>query len=136
MTARVCVGGSGHTCQPISIAFLSWIGLALSQWSEEDELADYKQNSEWMEECQDGLFETWYDKIAQADPENQRKVSRVLPLLRFCRAYLFKGGTGREALSLQLGGCRVESDSSDPPRSCFNPSMSERGTQPPTVSGP
>lgn len=45
-----------------------------SQWSEEDELADAKQNSEWMDECQDGMFEAWYEKIAQEDPEKQRKV--------------------------------------------------------------
>lgn len=32
-----------------------------SQWSEEDELADAKQNSEWMDECQDGMFEAWYE---------------------------------------------------------------------------
>ena len=45
-----------------------------SQWSEDDELADAKQNSEWMDECQDGMFEAWYEKIAQEDPEKQRKV--------------------------------------------------------------
>lgn len=45
-----------------------------SQCSEEDELADAKQNSEWMDECQDGMFEAWYEKIAQEDPEKQRKV--------------------------------------------------------------
>lgn len=66
---------------------LSLIGFILSQWSEEDEISDYKQNSEWMEECQDGLFETWYDKIAQADPENQRKVIKVLILTWFWSAY-------------------------------------------------
>jgi hypothetical protein len=47
---------------------------SFSQWSEEDELADAKQNSEWMDECQDGMFEAWYEKIAQEDPEKQRKV--------------------------------------------------------------
>uniref|UniRef100_A0A673V2A9 Zinc finger ZZ-type and EF-hand domain containing 1 n=1 Tax=Suricata suricatta TaxID=37032 RepID=A0A673V2A9_SURSU len=46
----------------------------ISQWSEEDELADAKQNSEWMDECQDGMFEAWYEKIAQEDPEKQRKM--------------------------------------------------------------
>lgn len=46
-----------------------------SQWSEDDELADAKQNSEWMDECQDGMFEAWYEKIAQEEPEKQRKVS-------------------------------------------------------------
>ncbi|XP_066491104.1 LOW QUALITY PROTEIN: zinc finger ZZ-type and EF-hand domain-containing protein 1 [Tiliqua scincoides] len=54
----------------------------ICQWNEEDELSDYKQNSEWMEECQDGLFETWYDKIAQADPENQRKMHMFIA--RYC----------------------------------------------------
>ncbi|XP_039110431.1 zinc finger ZZ-type and EF-hand domain-containing protein 1 isoform X2 [Hyaena hyaena] len=47
---------------------------AISQWSEEDELADAKQNSEWMDECRDGMFEAWYEKIAQEDPEKQRKM--------------------------------------------------------------
>lgn len=47
----------------------------ICQWSEEDEIADYKQNCEWMDECQDVMFETWYEKIAQADPEKQRKVT-------------------------------------------------------------
>ncbi|XP_067393967.1 zinc finger ZZ-type and EF-hand domain-containing protein 1 isoform X2 [Emydura macquarii macquarii] len=46
----------------------------ICQWSEEDEIADYKQNSEWMDECQDVMFEAWYEKIAQADPEKQRKM--------------------------------------------------------------
>ncbi|XP_078294074.1 zinc finger ZZ-type and EF-hand domain-containing protein 1 isoform X2 [Panthera onca] len=46
----------------------------VSQWSEDDELADAKQNSEWMDECQDGMFEAWYEKIAQEDPEKQRKM--------------------------------------------------------------
>lgn len=28
-----------------------------------------------MDECQDGMFEAWYEKIAQEEPEKQRKVS-------------------------------------------------------------
>ncbi|XP_053130784.1 zinc finger ZZ-type and EF-hand domain-containing protein 1 isoform X2 [Hemicordylus capensis] len=51
-------------------------------WSEEEELAGYRQNCEWMDECQDGLFETWYDKIAQADPEKQRKMHMFIA--RYC----------------------------------------------------
>ncbi|XP_023412078.2 zinc finger ZZ-type and EF-hand domain-containing protein 1 isoform X4 [Loxodonta africana] len=54
----------------------------ISQWSEEDELADAKQNSEWMEECQDGMFEAWYEKIAQEDPEKQRKMHMFIA--RYC----------------------------------------------------
>nr|KAF6305615.1 zinc finger ZZ-type and EF-hand domain containing 1 [Pipistrellus kuhlii] len=54
----------------------------ISQWSEEDELADAKQNSEWMDECQDGMFETWYEKIAQEDPEKQRKMHMFIA--RYC----------------------------------------------------
>ncbi|KAJ8783813.1 hypothetical protein J1605_008856 [Eschrichtius robustus] len=53
-----------------------------SQWSEEDELADAKQNSEWMDECQDGMFEAWYEKIAQEDPEKQRKMHMFIA--RYC----------------------------------------------------
>ncbi|XP_037350281.1 zinc finger ZZ-type and EF-hand domain-containing protein 1 isoform X1 [Talpa occidentalis] len=54
----------------------------ISQWSEEDELADAKQNSEWMDECQDGMFEDWYEKIAQEDPEKQRKMHMFIA--RYC----------------------------------------------------
>uniref|UniRef100_A0A8C8RK97 Zinc finger ZZ-type and EF-hand domain containing 1 n=1 Tax=Pelusios castaneus TaxID=367368 RepID=A0A8C8RK97_9SAUR len=54
----------------------------ICQWSEEDEIADYKQNSEWMEECQDVMFESWYEKIAQADPEKQRKMHMFVA--RYC----------------------------------------------------
>ncbi|XP_043848131.1 zinc finger ZZ-type and EF-hand domain-containing protein 1 isoform X2 [Dromiciops gliroides] len=51
-------------------------------WSEEDEMADYKQTSEWMEECQDGAFEAWYEKIAQTDPDKQRKMHMFIA--RYC----------------------------------------------------
>uniref|UniRef100_A0A8C7E9K7 Zinc finger ZZ-type and EF-hand domain containing 1 n=1 Tax=Nothoprocta perdicaria TaxID=30464 RepID=A0A8C7E9K7_NOTPE len=54
----------------------------ICQWSEEDEIADYKQNCEWMDECQDVIFETWYEKIAQADPEKQRKMHMFVA--RYC----------------------------------------------------
>ncbi|KFO20363.1 Zinc finger ZZ-type and EF-hand domain-containing protein 1 [Fukomys damarensis] len=54
----------------------------ISQWSEEDELADAKQNSEWMDECQDGMFEAWCEKIAQEDPEKQRKMHMFIS--RYC----------------------------------------------------
>ncbi|OXB78873.1 UNVERIFIED_CONTAM: hypothetical protein H355_011278 [Colinus virginianus] len=54
----------------------------ICQWSEEDEIADYKQNCEWMDECQDMMFESWYEKIAQADPEKQRKMHMFVA--RYC----------------------------------------------------
>ncbi|XP_033924712.1 zinc finger ZZ-type and EF-hand domain-containing protein 1 [Melopsittacus undulatus] len=54
----------------------------ICQWNEEDELVDYKQNCEWMYECQDVTFETWYEKIAQADPEKQRKMHMFVA--RYC----------------------------------------------------
>ncbi|XP_074046652.1 zinc finger ZZ-type and EF-hand domain-containing protein 1 isoform X2 [Macrotis lagotis] len=54
----------------------------ICQWSEEEEMADYKQASEWMEECQDGMFEAWYEKIAQTDPEKQRKMHMFIA--RYC----------------------------------------------------
>ncbi|XP_027737886.1 zinc finger ZZ-type and EF-hand domain-containing protein 1 [Empidonax traillii] len=54
----------------------------ICQWSEEDEIADYKQNCEWMDECQDVMFETWYEKIAQADPDKQRKMHMFVA--RYC----------------------------------------------------
>lgn len=45
-----------------------------SQWTEEDEIADYERNCEWMDECLDGMFEKWFDKISQASVEDKRKV--------------------------------------------------------------
>ncbi|XP_056664354.1 zinc finger ZZ-type and EF-hand domain-containing protein 1 isoform X1 [Monodelphis domestica] len=54
----------------------------ICQWSEEDEIADYKQTSEWMDECQDGMFEAWYEKISQMDPEKQRKMHMFIA--RYC----------------------------------------------------
>lgn len=47
-----------------------------SQWTEDDEITDYKKNQEWMDECMDGMFEKWYDKIDEEDSmEDRRKVS-------------------------------------------------------------
>nr|XP_014350788.1 PREDICTED: zinc finger ZZ-type and EF-hand domain-containing protein 1 [Latimeria chalumnae] len=54
----------------------------ICQWSEEDEIADYKQNCEWMDECQDGMFETWYEKIDCAAPEKKRKMHMFIA--RYC----------------------------------------------------
>lgn len=48
--------------------------LYFSQWEEDDERADYRQNLQWLEECIDAMFETWYEKINQADPDVKRKV--------------------------------------------------------------
>uniref|UniRef100_A0A6J0V4H1 Zinc finger ZZ-type and EF-hand domain-containing protein 1 isoform X1 n=1 Tax=Pogona vitticeps TaxID=103695 RepID=A0A6J0V4H1_9SAUR len=50
--------------------------------SEEEELADYKQNMDWMDECQEAVFESWCDKISQADPEKQRKMHMFIA--RYC----------------------------------------------------
>ncbi|XP_069082790.1 zinc finger ZZ-type and EF-hand domain-containing protein 1 isoform X1 [Pleurodeles waltl] len=54
----------------------------ICQWNEEEEIADYKQNCEWMDECQDGMFETWYEKIAPAGPEKRRKMHMFIA--RYC----------------------------------------------------
>ena len=52
-----------------------WFKYISSQWTEEDEIADYKKNQEWMDECMDGMFEKWYDKIEEEDSmEDRRKV--------------------------------------------------------------
>uniref|UniRef100_A0A8C9TVL8 Zinc finger ZZ-type and EF-hand domain containing 1 n=1 Tax=Scleropages formosus TaxID=113540 RepID=A0A8C9TVL8_SCLFO len=56
--------------------------IAISQWSEEDEIADYDRNCEWMEECQDGMFEKWYDKIVQGSLEDRRKMHMFIA--RYC----------------------------------------------------
>ncbi|KAM4797044.1 zinc finger ZZ-type and EF-hand domain-containing protein 1 [Rhinophrynus dorsalis] len=54
----------------------------VSQWEEEDERADYRQNQLWLEECKDGMFETWYGKIEQADPDVKRKMHMFIA--RYC----------------------------------------------------
>ncbi|XP_074153872.1 zinc finger ZZ-type and EF-hand domain-containing protein 1 isoform X2 [Sminthopsis crassicaudata] len=55
---------------------------AICQWSEDEEMAEYRQTSEWMEECRDGMFEAWYEKIGQADAEKQRKMHMFIA--RYC----------------------------------------------------
>ncbi|XP_077167465.1 zinc finger ZZ-type and EF-hand domain-containing protein 1 isoform X1 [Paroedura picta] len=54
----------------------------ICQRSEEDEIADYRQNLEWLDECQDGIFEAWCDKISQVAPEKQRKMHMFIA--RYC----------------------------------------------------
>ncbi|XP_073471151.1 zinc finger ZZ-type and EF-hand domain-containing protein 1 isoform X2 [Aquarana catesbeiana] len=54
----------------------------VSQWEEDDERADYRQNLQWLEECKDGMFEIWYEKINQADPDVKRKMH--LFIARYC----------------------------------------------------
>ncbi|XP_054857932.1 zinc finger ZZ-type and EF-hand domain-containing protein 1 isoform X2 [Eublepharis macularius] len=75
-----------HLLMTMSQENISTHDSVICQWSEEDEIADYRQNSEWMDECQDGVFDAWCDKISQADPEKQRKmhmfVARYCDLLR------------------------------------------------------
>ncbi|XP_053310913.1 zinc finger ZZ-type and EF-hand domain-containing protein 1 isoform X2 [Spea bombifrons] len=54
----------------------------VSRWEEKDERADYRQNILWLEECKDGLFETWYEKLEQAEPDVRRKMH--LFIARYC----------------------------------------------------
>uniref|UniRef100_A0AAY4E5U1 Zinc finger ZZ-type and EF-hand domain-containing protein 1 n=1 Tax=Denticeps clupeoides TaxID=299321 RepID=A0AAY4E5U1_9TELE len=56
--------------------------IAISQWTEEDEIADYERNCEWMDECVDGMFEKWYDKIMEQSPETRRKMHMFIA--RYC----------------------------------------------------
>ncbi|XP_041864265.1 zinc finger ZZ-type and EF-hand domain-containing protein 1 [Melanotaenia boesemani] len=57
--------------------------IAISQWTEEDEIADYKKNQEWMDECMDGMFEKWYDKIDEEEStEDKRKMHMFIA--RYC----------------------------------------------------
>lgn len=57
--------------------------IAISQWTEEDEITDYKKNQEWMDECMDGMFEKWYDKIEEEDSiEDKRKMHMFIA--RYC----------------------------------------------------
>uniref|UniRef100_A0A452QCF9 Zinc finger ZZ-type and EF-hand domain containing 1 n=1 Tax=Ursus americanus TaxID=9643 RepID=A0A452QCF9_URSAM len=71
-----------HLLMKMSQENISVHDSVISQWSEEDELADAKQNSEWMDECQDGMFEAWYEKIGQEDAEKQRKMHMFIA--RYC----------------------------------------------------
>ncbi|XP_056909607.1 zinc finger ZZ-type and EF-hand domain-containing protein 1 [Takifugu flavidus] len=56
--------------------------VAISQWTEEDEIAEYKKNQEWMDECMDGMFEKWYDKIEEESSEDKRKMHMFIA--RYC----------------------------------------------------
>ncbi|XP_053474575.1 zinc finger ZZ-type and EF-hand domain-containing protein 1 isoform X2 [Ictalurus furcatus] len=56
--------------------------IAISQWTEEDEIADYERNTEWMDECMDGMFEKWFNKIAQASADDKRKMHMFIA--RYC----------------------------------------------------
>uniref|UniRef100_A0A671K5H8 Zinc finger ZZ-type and EF-hand domain-containing protein 1-like n=1 Tax=Sinocyclocheilus anshuiensis TaxID=1608454 RepID=A0A671K5H8_9TELE len=56
--------------------------IAISQWTEEDEIIDYERNTEWMDECLDGMFEKWFDKISQASVEDKRKMHMFIA--RYC----------------------------------------------------
>ncbi|KAK5859119.1 hypothetical protein PBY51_003209 [Eleginops maclovinus] len=57
--------------------------IAFSQWTEEDEIADYKKNQEWMDECMDGMFEKWYDKIDEEDSMEDRRKMHMF-IARYC----------------------------------------------------
>ncbi|KAM9320058.1 zinc finger ZZ-type and EF-hand domain-containing protein 1 [Gastrophryne carolinensis] len=54
----------------------------ISPFEEEQEREDYKQNLQWLEKCKDGMFEIWYEKINQADPDVKRKMH--LFIARYC----------------------------------------------------
>uniref|UniRef100_A0A3P8VT83 Zinc finger ZZ-type and EF-hand domain containing 1 n=1 Tax=Cynoglossus semilaevis TaxID=244447 RepID=A0A3P8VT83_CYNSE len=57
--------------------------IAISQWTEEDEIADYKKNQEWMDEFMDGMFEKWCDKIDEEESlEDRRKMHMFIA--RYC----------------------------------------------------
>uniref|UniRef100_A0A669B698 Zinc finger ZZ-type and EF-hand domain containing 1 n=1 Tax=Oreochromis niloticus TaxID=8128 RepID=A0A669B698_ORENI len=56
---------------------------AISQWTEEDEIADYKKNQEWMDECMDGMFEKWYDKIDEEESMEDRRKMHMF-IARYC----------------------------------------------------
>nr|XP_046267619.1 zinc finger ZZ-type and EF-hand domain-containing protein 1 [Scatophagus argus] len=57
--------------------------IAISQWAEEDEIADYKKNQEWMDECMDGMFEKWYDKIDEDNSMEDRRKMHMF-IARYC----------------------------------------------------
>ncbi|XP_032901823.1 zinc finger ZZ-type and EF-hand domain-containing protein 1 isoform X3 [Amblyraja radiata] len=56
---------------------------AIHQWSEEDEIADYECNKEWMDECQDGIqLRVWYDRMTNATAEEKRRMHMFVA--RYC----------------------------------------------------
>ncbi|XP_037544055.1 zinc finger ZZ-type and EF-hand domain-containing protein 1 [Nematolebias whitei] len=57
--------------------------IAISQWTEADEVADYKKNQEWMDECMDGMFEKWYDKIDEEETMEDRRKMHMF-IARYC----------------------------------------------------
>ncbi|XP_077361813.1 zinc finger ZZ-type and EF-hand domain-containing protein 1 [Festucalex cinctus] len=57
--------------------------VAVSQWTDEDEVEDYKKNQEWMDECMDGMFEKWYDNIEEEDLMNDRRKMHMF-IARYC----------------------------------------------------
>ncbi|XP_041807765.1 zinc finger ZZ-type and EF-hand domain-containing protein 1 [Chelmon rostratus] len=57
--------------------------IAISQWTEEDEIADYKKNQEWMDDCMDGMFEKWYDKIDEEESMEDRRKMHMF-IARYC----------------------------------------------------
>uniref|UniRef100_UPI00398EF9C9 zinc finger ZZ-type and EF-hand domain-containing protein 1 isoform X2 n=1 Tax=Pristiophorus japonicus TaxID=55135 RepID=UPI00398EF9C9 len=55
----------------------------IHQWSEEDEIADYECNKEWMEECQDGIqLRFWYERMSNATAEEKRRMHMFVA--RYC----------------------------------------------------
>ncbi|XP_063059602.1 zinc finger ZZ-type and EF-hand domain-containing protein 1 [Engraulis encrasicolus] len=56
--------------------------IAISQWTEEDEIAEHERNMEWMDECMDGMLEKWYDKVVQGTVESRRKMHMFIA--RYC----------------------------------------------------
>ncbi|XP_078081314.1 zinc finger ZZ-type and EF-hand domain-containing protein 1 isoform X6 [Mustelus asterias] len=56
---------------------------AIHQWSEDDEIADYECNKEWMEECQDGIqLRVWYERMSSATAEEKRRMHMFVA--RYC----------------------------------------------------
>ncbi|KAL2094997.1 hypothetical protein ACEWY4_009716 [Coilia grayii] len=56
--------------------------IAISQWTEEDEIAEHERNMEWMDECMDGMLEKWYDKVVKGTLESRRKMHMFIA--RYC----------------------------------------------------
>ncbi|XP_006750997.2 zinc finger ZZ-type and EF-hand domain-containing protein 1, partial [Leptonychotes weddellii] len=132
-----------HLLMKMSQENISVHDSVISQWSEEDELADAKQNSEWMDECQDGMFEAWYEKIAQEDPEKQRKMACAGNdlVLKFLTVFLFAPHVGLKALALL--GVLPDGESGPDSRvplvavpACTPEERAVRGAEDPSHAGP
>ena len=50
-----------------------------SEYNDDEELAEYKRNMDWLQECKKG-FPEWYDKYARTPDKGDKKVRGIARL--------------------------------------------------------